>query len=165
MIGTDNKRDTESGNCVLRTGFNDNVVIICTKSNFLFLREYSDYYFYLSSLLYSQCFDRCLLRPSLGVSYQIRKATQNFELNLLFYSTEVDCSNLVKHDRYKCFCYNCAIWKLFEWNRLEVAVSILTIRILTILTILLQSRYYVHFRANTLGKGMNPLILPPAMDK
>ena len=27
----------------------------------------------------------------------------------------------------------------------------------------LQSHYYVHFRANTLGKGMNPLILP-AMD-
>ena len=24
----------------------------------------------------------------------------------------------------------------------------------------LQSRYYVHFRANTLGKGMKPLILP-----
>ena len=24
----------------------------------------------------------------------------------------------------------------------------------------LQSRYYVHFRANTLGKGMNALILP-----
>ena len=24
----------------------------------------------------------------------------------------------------------------------------------------LQSRYYVHFRANTRGKGMNPLILP-----
>ena len=23
----------------------------------------------------------------------------------------------------------------------------------------LQSRYYVHFRANTLGKGMNPLYL------
>ena len=30
---------------------------------------------------------------------------------------------------------------------------------------ILQSCYYVHFRANTLGKGMNPLILPPAMDK
>ena len=29
----------------------------------------------------------------------------------------------------------------------------------------LQSRYYVHIRANTLGKGMNPLILPPAMGK
>ena len=29
----------------------------------------------------------------------------------------------------------------------------------------LQSRYYVHFRANTLGKGMNPRILPPAMGK
>ena len=26
--------------------------------------------------------------------------------------------------------------------------------------LLLQSRYYVHFRANTLVKGMNPLILP-----
>ena len=25
---------------------------------------------------------------------------------------------------------------------------------------ILQSRYYVYFRANTLGKGMNPLILP-----
>ena len=24
----------------------------------------------------------------------------------------------------------------------------------------LQTRYYVHFQANTLGKGMNPLILP-----
>ena len=24
----------------------------------------------------------------------------------------------------------------------------------------LQSCYYVHFRANTIGKGMNPLILP-----
>ena len=24
----------------------------------------------------------------------------------------------------------------------------------------LQSRNYVHFRTNTLGKGMNPLILP-----
>ena len=24
-----------------------------------------------------------------------------------------------------------------------------------------QSRYYVHFRINTLGKGMKPLILPP----
>ena len=29
----------------------------------------------------------------------------------------------------------------------------------------LQSGYYVHFRANSLGKGMNPLILPPAMGK
>ena len=29
----------------------------------------------------------------------------------------------------------------------------------------LQSRYYVHFRPNTLEKGMNPLILPPAMRK
>ena len=27
----------------------------------------------------------------------------------------------------------------------------------------LQSRYYVHFQANTLGKGMNPTYPPPAM--
>ena len=27
----------------------------------------------------------------------------------------------------------------------------------------LQSRYYIHFQANTIGKGMNPVILP-AMD-
>ena len=26
--------------------------------------------------------------------------------------------------------------------------------------LVLQSRYYIHFRANTLGKGMKPLILP-----
>ena len=29
----------------------------------------------------------------------------------------------------------------------------------------LRKPYYIHFRANTLGKGMNPLILPPAMGK
>ncbi len=28
----------------------------------------------------------------------------------------------------------------------------------------LKSRYYVHFRINTLGKGMNPFI-PPVMNK
>ena len=26
--------------------------------------------------------------------------------------------------------------------------------------VVLQSRYHVHFRANKVGKGMNPLILP-----
>ena len=26
--------------------------------------------------------------------------------------------------------------------------------------LVLQSRYYIHFRTNTFGKGMNPLILP-----
>ena len=25
---------------------------------------------------------------------------------------------------------------------------------------ILQSHYYIHFQANTLGKGINPLILP-----
>ena len=31
---------------------------------------------------------------------------------------------------------------------------------IVVLEFVLQSRYYVHFRANTLGKGMNPVILP-----
>ena len=31
---------------------------------------------------------------------------------------------------------------------------------IVVIKFLLQSRYYVHFRANTLGEGMNPLILP-----
>ena len=40
-----------------------------------------------------------------------------------------------------------------------VMVKAMDCRIL-ISKLVLQSRYYVHFRANTLGKGMNPLILP-----
>ena len=31
--------------------------------------------------------------------------------------------------------------------------------IIVVSKFVLQSRYYVHFQANTLGKGMNPLIL------
>ena len=31
---------------------------------------------------------------------------------------------------------------------------------LVVRELVLQSRYYVHFRTNTLGKGMNPVILP-----
>ena len=31
---------------------------------------------------------------------------------------------------------------------------------IVVIEFVLQSRYYVHFRANTLGKGMNPFILP-----
>ena len=31
---------------------------------------------------------------------------------------------------------------------------------IVVIEFVLQSRYYVHFRANTLGKGMNPLIFP-----
>ena len=31
---------------------------------------------------------------------------------------------------------------------------------IVVLEFVLQSRYYVHFRTNTLGKGMNPVILP-----
>ena len=32
--------------------------------------------------------------------------------------------------------------------------------VIVVLEFVLQSRYYVHFQATTLGKGMNPLILP-----
>ena len=45
-----------------------------------------------------------------------------------------------------------------------VMVKAMNCRIV-VLEFVLQSRYYVQFRANTLGKGMNPLILPPAMGK
>ena len=37
-----------------------------------------------SSLLYSQCFDRCVLRPYSGVSCQTREPTHNLELIPLF---------------------------------------------------------------------------------
>ena len=41
----------------------------------------------------------------------------------------------------------------------DVMVTAIDCRIV-VSEFVLQSRYYVHFRANTLGKGMNPLILP-----
>ena len=44
-------------------------------------------------------------------------------------------------------------------NRLGVMVKAMNCGIV-VSEFVLQSRYYVHFRANTLGKGMNPLILP-----
>ena len=53
-------------------------------------------------------------------------------------------------------------WALNNLQRLMVKVMNCGI---VVREFVLQSRYYVHFRANTLGKGMNPLILPPAMDK
>ena len=31
---------------------------------------------------------------------------------------------------------------------------------IVVIEFVLQSRYYVYFRANTLGKGMDPLLLP-----
>ena len=40
-----------------------------------------------------------------------------------------------------------------------VMVKVIDCRIV-VSKFVLQSRYYVHLRANTLGKGMNPLILP-----
>ena len=41
----------------------------------------------------------------------------------------------------------------------DVMVKAMDCRII-VSEFVLQSRYYIHFRANTLGKGMNPLILP-----
>ena len=40
-----------------------------------------------------------------------------------------------------------------------VMVKVMDCRIV-VSEFVLQSRYYIHFWANTLGKGMNPLILP-----
>ena len=47
----------------------------------------------------------------------------------------------------------------FKWCPRGVMVIAMDCRIV-VREFVLQSRYYVHFRANTLGKGMNPLILP-----
>ena len=44
-----------------------------------------------------------------------------------------------------------------------VMVKVMDCRIV-VRKFVLQSRYYVHFRANTLGKGMNPLILPAMLN-
>ena len=47
-----------------------------------------------------------------------------------------------------------------EWGRPRgVMVKAMNCRIV-VNEFILQSRYYVHFRAKTLGKGMSPLILP-----
>ena len=55
-------------------------------------------------------------------------------------------------------------WRISEYLPRGVMVKAMNCGIV-VREFVLQSRYYVHFRANTLGKGMNPLILPPAMDK
>ena len=54
--------------------------------------------------------------------------------------------------------YMCLILKAFVCPR-GVMVKAMDCGIV-VREFVLQSRYYVHFRANTLGKGMNPLILP-----
>ena len=48
---------------------------------------------------------------------------------------------------------------LFWWCPRGVMVKAMDCRIV-VSEFELQSRYYIHFRTNTLGKGMNPLILP-----
>ena len=45
------------------------------------------------------------------------------------------------------------------WGARGVMVKAMDCRIV-VSEFVLHSRYYVHFRANTLEKGMNPLILP-----
>ena len=53
----------------------------------------------------------------------------------------------------------CAILIMRGWGPRGVMVKAMDCGIV-VREFVLQSRYYVHFRANTLGKGMNPLILP-----
>ena len=45
-----------------------------------------------------------------------------------------------------------------QWWICRVMVKAMDFRIV-VCEFKLQSRYYIHFRANTLGKGMNPFIL------
>ena len=58
-----------------------------------------------SLLLYSQRFGRYVLRPSSGFSYQTRKSIQNLELNPFIWTTGVDRSNSVNHDRIQVLSY------------------------------------------------------------
>ena len=51
--------------------------------------------------------------------------------------------------------------KILEWSRCGVMAKVLYVG-LELSEFKLQSRYYTHFRTNTLGKGMNRLI-PPFM--
>ena len=45
-----------------------------------------------------------------------------------------------------------------EWGRCSCGVMVKAIDYgIVVSDFVLQSHYYVHFRANTLGKGMNPL--------
>ena len=60
------------------------------------------------------------------------------------------------------------LWAIVEMNREGCPRGVMVKAMhcgIVVREFVLQSRYYVHFRANTLGKGMNPLILPPAMGK
>ena len=62
---------------------------------------------------------------------------------------------------------NCKLFQFYKYDLFQylrgcprgVRVKAMDCRIV-VREFVLQSRYYVHFRANTLGKGMNPLILP-----
>ena len=53
---------------------------------------------------------------------------------------------------------NGKVWHCVDFTKLNKSVK--TDCEIVVREFVLQSRYYVHFRANTLGKGMNPLILP-----
>ena len=51
--------------------------------------------------------------------------------------------------------------EIHDWEDVSLIFPIARFSLLDlILHARLQSRYYVHFRANILGKGMNRLILP-----
>ena len=56
-------------------------------------------------------------------------------------------------------CYQFIFWHLPYWGCPHgVMVKAMDCGIV-VSKFVLQQRYYVHFQANTLGKGMNPLIL------
>ena len=58
-----------------------------------------------SSLLYSKRFGRYVLRPSSDVSYRTRELTQP-RSEPFIYSTGVDCSNSIDHDRVRVLSYS-----------------------------------------------------------
>ena len=80
-------------------------------------------------------------------------------------STDLSCpqrpySRIQRPDRSQLTCIKHLLWGCPRGVMVKAMNCGIVVR-----EFVLQSRYYVHFRANTLGKGMNPLILPPAMGK
>ena len=74
------------------------------------------------------------------------------------YITLLRCSELEPHYHLQYSAIQRTTFFL-EWGPRGVIVKAMYCGIV-VSEFVLQSRYYVHFRANTPGKSMNPLILP-----
>ena len=102
------------------------------------------------SRVYSTCCCSCSFEPEIiKIGQWFYKMYSNNILNLLESTTILNICTKKGLETY---------W-MHQGCPCGVMVKAMDCRIV-VREFVLQSRYYVHFRANTLGKGMNPLILP-----